>query len=57
MFFPPGLVIGKNEDKLGIRASSTCDIVLQDTPVTRDNLLGEEGQGFKIAMSGLGEFF
>ncbi|KAK7602704.1 hypothetical protein V9T40_006678 [Parthenolecanium corni] len=48
-----GLVIGKNEDKLGIRASSTCDIVLQDTPVTRDNLLGEEGQGFKIAMSGL----
>ncbi|KAM7249467.1 hypothetical protein ACFE04_008352 [Oxalis oulophora] len=52
-----GLSIGKNEDKLGIRASSTCDIILDNTPVTKNNLLGEEGQGFKIAMSGLGELF
>lgn len=57
LFISLGLSIGKNEDKLGIRASSTCDIILDNTPVTKNNLLGEEGQGFKIAMSGLGELF
>ena len=48
-----GLTIGKKEDKLGIRASSTCSIFLENVHVTRDNLLGKEGDGFKIAMSSI----
>jgi alkylation response protein AidB-like acyl-CoA dehydrogenase len=46
----PGLSAGKKEDKLGMRASDTSEVVLQDCRVPADALLGEEGQGFKQAM-------
>ncbi len=46
----PGLRVGKKEKKLGIRASDTVELVLEDLEVPEENLLGEEGQGFKIAM-------
>ncbi len=46
----PGFSIGKHEDKMGIRASSTCELVFENCVVPKENLLGEEGQGFKIAM-------
>ncbi len=46
----PGFSIGKHEDKMGIRASSTCELVFEDCIVPKENLLGEEGKGFKIAM-------
>ena len=49
----PGFSIGKVEDKLGIRGSSTTELVFQDMKVPKENLLGEEGQGFKIAMTSL----
>ncbi|XP_034952617.1 short-chain specific acyl-CoA dehydrogenase, mitochondrial [Chelonus insularis] len=45
-----GLTIGKKEDKLGIRASSTCSLIFEDCQVPEENLLGEPGMGFKIAM-------
>ena len=47
----PGFVKGKTEPKLGIRASATCEIVYDDYRVPVENRLGEEGQGFKIAMT------
>lgn len=46
-----GLSLGKKEDKLGIRASSTCNLIFEDCPVPVANLLGEVGDGFRIAMS------
>jgi len=46
----PGFRCGKTEPKLGIRASATCEIEFEDYVVTPDEVLGEEGQGFKIAM-------
>ena len=46
----PGVKIGRKEDKLGQRASNTCDVILEDVVVPAKNLLGEEGKGFKIAM-------
>lgn len=46
-----GLSIGKHEDKMGIRASSTTDVILEDCLVPAENLLGKEGEGFRIAMS------
>ncbi|GBD39298.1 Acyl-CoA dehydrogenase [bacterium HR37] len=49
----PGVIVGKVEDKLGIRASSTSQIIFEDCRVPVDNRLGEEGQGFKIAMQTL----
>lgn len=49
----PGLSLGKKEEKLGIRASSTCNLIFEDCPIPKENLLGEEGFGFKIAMSTL----
>jgi alkylation response protein AidB-like acyl-CoA dehydrogenase len=49
----PGLSVGKIEHKLGIHASSTCEIVLQDCRLPADRLLGEEGKGFTIAMATL----
>ena len=49
----PGVSFGKLEDKLGIRASSTCQVILDNVKVPKENLLGEIGQGFKIAMSTL----
>jgi butyryl-CoA dehydrogenase len=49
----PGFSVGKEENKLGIRASNTCELVFEDCRVPVVNRLGEEGQGFKIAMSNL----
>ena len=51
----PGFRVGKKEDKLGIRASSTCELVLDDCPVPRENVLGEVGKGYKIAIETLNE--
>lgn len=45
-----GLSLGKKEDKLGIRGSSTCSLIFEDCEIPKDNLLGEPGMGFKIAM-------
>ncbi|XP_041915881.1 short-chain specific acyl-CoA dehydrogenase, mitochondrial [Alosa sapidissima] len=49
----PGLSLGKKEDKLGIRASSTANIILEDCRIPLGNLLGSRGMGFKIAMQTL----
>lgn len=46
----PGLTLGKKEDKLGIRASSTANLIFEDCRIPKENLLGEPGLGFKIAM-------
>lgn len=46
----PGFTFGKLEDKLGIKGSSTCQIMFEDTPVPVSNMLGEVGEGFKVAM-------
>lgn len=48
-----GLSLGKKEDKLGIRASSTCNLIFEECKVPKENLLGGEGMGFKIAMQTL----
>jgi len=47
----PGFVRGKKEPKLGIRASATSELSFEDCPVAAENRLGEEGEGFKIAMA------
>ncbi|MBQ8663075.1 MAG: acyl-CoA dehydrogenase family protein, partial [Eubacterium sp.] len=49
----PGFSVGKVEDKMGIRASSTTEIIFQDFIVPKENLLGVEGKGFNIAMATL----
>lgn len=49
----PGMSLGKKEDKLGIRASSTANLIMEGCRVPKANLLGEEGMGFKIAMGTL----
>jgi alkylation response protein AidB-like acyl-CoA dehydrogenase len=51
----PGFSVGKKEDKLGIRASSTCELVLEDCRVPVQNVLGEPGKGYKIAIETLNE--
>jgi len=51
----PGFAVGKREDKLGIRASSTCELILEGCRVPRDNVLGEVGRGYRIAIRTLNE--
>ena len=51
----PGFAVGKKEDKLGIRASSTCELVLEDCRVAKANVLGEVGKGYKVAIETLNE--
>jgi short/branched chain acyl-CoA dehydrogenase len=51
----PGFTVGKKENKLGIRASSTCELILEDCAVKKDNVLGEVGRGYKIAIETLNE--
>jgi len=51
----PGFAVGKKEDKLGIRASSTCELILEDCKVAKENVLGEPGKGYKIAIETLNE--
>jgi butyryl-CoA dehydrogenase/short/branched chain acyl-CoA dehydrogenase len=51
----PGFSVGKKEDKLGIRASSTVELVLQDVHVGANDVLGEAGQGYKVAIETLNE--
>src|SRR3982074_2190388 len=51
----PGFTVGKKEDKLGIRASSTCELILEDCRVPKENVLGEVGKGYKIAIETLNE--
>jgi alkylation response protein AidB-like acyl-CoA dehydrogenase len=51
----PGFVVGRKEDKLGIRASSTCELILDNCEVGEDSLLGEPGKGYKIAIETLNE--
>jgi alkylation response protein AidB-like acyl-CoA dehydrogenase len=50
-----GFTVGKKEDKLGIRASSTCELLLEDCHVPRANVLGEVGKGYKTAIETLNE--
>ena len=51
----PGFRVGKKEDKLGIRASSTCELLFEDCRVPRENVMGEVGKGYKIAIETLNE--
>ena len=51
----PGFSVGKKEDKLGIRASSTCELLMEDLRVPKANVLGEAGKGYKIAIETLNE--
>lgn len=50
-----GFTVGKKEDKLGIRASSTCELLLEDCVVPKGNVLGEIGKGYKVAIETLNE--
>ena len=50
-----GFSVGKKEDKLGIRASSTCELILEDCRVPKANVLGEVGKGYKVAIETLNE--
>jgi len=51
----PGFTVGKKEDKLGIRASSTCELLLEECRVPRANVLGDVGKGYKVAIETLNE--
>lgn len=51
----PGFSVGHKEDKLGIRASSTCELILEDCRVPKENVIGEVGKGYKIAIETLNE--
>jgi alkylation response protein AidB-like acyl-CoA dehydrogenase len=47
----PGLTVGKQENKMGIRGSITCELIIEDLVVPKENLIGEEGKGFRVAMN------
>src|SRR5450432_485216 len=51
----PGFQVGKKEDKLGIRASSTCELILDNCQVPKENVIGDVGKGYKIAIETLNE--
>ncbi|MGE0042607.1 MAG: acyl-CoA dehydrogenase [Vicinamibacterales bacterium] len=51
----PGFTVGKKEDKMGIRASSTCELLFEDCVVPKANMLGELGKGYKVAIETLNE--
>lgn len=51
----PGFSVGKKEDKLGIRASSTCELIIENCRVPKSNVLGEPGKGYKVAIETLNE--
>ena len=51
----PGFTVGKKEDKVGIRASSTCELILEDCRLPRESVLGEIGKGYKLAIETLNE--
>jgi butyryl-CoA dehydrogenase/short/branched chain acyl-CoA dehydrogenase len=51
----PGFTIGRKEDKLGIRASSTCELIFDNVSVPAENVMGETGKGYKIAIETLNE--
>ena len=51
----PGFTVGRKEDKLGIRASSTCELLFEDCRVPRASVLGEAGKGYKVAIETLNE--
>jgi alkylation response protein AidB-like acyl-CoA dehydrogenase len=51
----PGFEVGRKEDKLGIRASSTCELILDGVRVPKENVLGEVGKGYKVAIETLNE--
>jgi alkylation response protein AidB-like acyl-CoA dehydrogenase len=51
----PGFTVGKKEDKLGIRASSTCELLFEECLVPKDRVLGEVGKGYKVAIETLNE--
>ena len=49
----PGFSVGKHEKKMGIRGSSTCELIMEDCIVPKENLLGKRGKGFQLAMATL----
>ncbi len=51
----PGFTVGKKEDKLGIRASSTCELVMEECVLSRNRVLGEVGKGYKVSIETLNE--
>ena len=51
----PGFTVGRKEDKLGIRASSTCELILENCQVPAANVLGDVGKGYKVAIETLNE--
>ncbi|MBZ5515864.1 MAG: acyl-CoA dehydrogenase [Acidobacteriia bacterium] len=51
----PGFSVGKKEDKLGVRASSTCELILDDCRVPKSNVLGEVGKGYRVAIETLNQ--
>jgi butyryl-CoA dehydrogenase/short/branched chain acyl-CoA dehydrogenase len=51
----PGFTVGRKEDKLGIRASSTCELILDGVVLSADQVLGEVGKGYKVAIETLNE--